>query len=509
MKLNYSKKSRTLSIILAFMLIVSIILFATSCGNDNNNTSNNNQNAVGEEGNYFDDSEVQGRESERILADVPVVDYNGHQFNVLTFGVQGSYEWENFDISVEEENGEPINDAVYTRNRIIEEKYNININQIHMYDGNFGTSLRNAIGAGTNDYDLISPRLVDSAGYIQDGFFLNLFTVPNIDLGKPWWDSQGVAEMSIDNKIFLVLSDILLSDDNATSITIFNKKLAQDYGLEDPYALVRDGKWTIDKLYDMAKATAVDLNGDGQMTSDADQFGYLTWNDAMVTYLHSGGERLISKDENDLPVLTFNNERTYEIVNKVMDLLCDENVTGNVQKPTFSDTTFEDIFSANRATFAWVRLYMVPRLRAMDADFGILPVPKIYENTPDYISTVNVHTACSLAIPVTSDGDDLDRATIIMEALAAEAHYLLPPAYYEVSLRTKHARDEESSEMLDIILSNRAIDVGDVYNFADFGINFYRLAQSNDRNLASFYDRYETRVNTAIDRLIQRFEGLD
>ena len=195
-------------------------------------------------------------------------------------------------------------------------------------------------------------------------------------------------------------------------------------------------------------------------------------------------------------------------MNKAMDLLYDETVTGNVQKPDFSGIDFGDIFSSNRVAFGWCRLYMIPRLRGMDADFGILPIPKIYEaNDTIYYSTVNVHTACALSIPITAQ--DLDRTAIIMEALSAESKYTLVPAYYDVSLKTKHSRDDESSEMLDIILSNRVLDIGDVYNFADFGIEFYRRAIANDRNLASFYEKYEGRVNKELDKLIVKIQGLD
>jgi len=337
---------------------------------------------------------------------------------------------------------------------------------------------------------------------------MNLFNIDYIDLEKPWYDQGGIKEMSIDNKLFIVLSDALLSDDNATCITIFNKQIAKDNGLEDPYSLVRTGKWTVDKLYEMAKATAKDLNGDGKMTPEDDQYGYTCWGDAMITYLHSAGQRLVSKDADDIPFLAFNNPQTYEAMEKVMDLLYDENVTGNVQKPAFSNIDFGDLFSSNRVAFGWCRLYMIPRLRGMDADFGILPIPKIYEAADTvYYSTVNVHTSCALAIPVTAQ--DLDRTAIIMEALAAESRYLLPPAYYDVALRTKHARDDESSEMLDIILNNKVLDIGDVYNFAEFGIEFYRRALSSDRNLVSFYERYEARVEREIDRLIDRIQGLD
>lgn len=499
------------------VILTLCVLFACASNEDSNTTTPTNPTQSNTQGVTNDDPDTPPKavEEERILAEVPVVNYGGHTFKVATFGVQGSYEWENVDIYAEAINGDPINDAVFTRNKVIEEKYNITIEDVHLYDNLFDTSVRNAIHGGTNDYDLVSPRVVSSGGYILDGLFLNLFTAPNLDLTKPWWDSQAIEEISIQNKVFILLSDILLSDDNATTITIFNKKILADNGIDYPYAMAKEGKWTFDKLYEMARDTAVDVDGNGRMTPEIDVFGYLTWSDAMISFLHSGGERLVSKNAEDLPELTFSNERTYEIAGRALEFLCDPNVTGNIQKTAFSAAYgdgaigFEQIFSSNRCAFAWVRLYMVPRLRFMDADFGILPIPKMYEHTEKYISTVNVHTACSLAIPKSVSEEDLNRTTIIMEALAAESSYHLPEAYYEVTLKGKQTRDEESREMLDLILSNRAIDLGDVYNFAGFGHDFYRLALYNDTNVTSFYERYESSVNTEINKLIAQFDRLD
>jgi len=349
---------------------------------------------------------------------------------------------------------------------------------------------------------------------MQQGYFINLLNNPDLehlDLSQPWFDQGANSEMSIDHRLFIVLSDTLLSDNNATCIILFNKDIIRDNQLEDPYQLVREGRWTVSRLHEMARATARDLNGDGMMTPADDLFGFITWSDAMITFLHSGGQRLVTKDENDLPILAFNNPQTFAIMEIAMDLMYDDSVTGNIQKPEFtawSNLAFEDIFSSSRAAFGWVRMGWVPRMRAMEADFGILPIPKIWEaDDLIYYSTVNVHTACALAIPVTST--NLERTSIILEALAAESRYTLRPAYYEISLRTQHARDDESGEMLDIILANRVLDIGDVYNFADFGIEFYRLSLTNNRNLASFYERFETRVNREIERLIDRFADLD
>jgi len=502
--------------IFAAVILVMALVALTACGAENESGRSGD---LPVENNDQANQDAQPGETEqqaeaRILPDLPEADFNSHVFNILTFGVAGSYEWENVDLHSEEETGDTIGDAVFRRNQIVQEKYNFKLNQVHRYDDAYRSALRNEINAGTNEYDLISPRVIDSAGSVQSGYFMNLFSpeIEYLDLEKPWYNKQGIREMSVDNKLFIILSDILLSDNNATCITIFNKQIAQDNGLEDPYNLVREGKWTVDKLYEMAKATARDLNGDGVMEAAVDRFGYLCWGDAMITYLHSAGQRLVSKDEFDLPFLAFNNPQTYAAMDKVMDLLYDENVTGNVQKPAFTNIAFEDVFGSNRAAFGWVRLYMIPMLRGMDADFGILPIPKIYES-PDniYYSTVNVHTACALAIPVTAAGSPeiLDRTSIIMEALAAESKYTLTPAYYEISLRTKHVRDDESSEMLDIILENRVLDIGDVYNFADFGIEFYRRAIANDRNLVSFYEKFESRVVREIEKMIDKIQILE
>ncbi|MCL1859810.1 MAG: hypothetical protein FWF92_11335 [Oscillospiraceae bacterium] len=499
-------KLKLISAVLALFLLLPLVFACGKSKDAEKPSGNDNQNPAQEQ---QADEPNQPAAEEKILPDLPDADYKNHKFNILTFGVTGSYEWEQTDLTATEENeGDIINDAVYKRNRAVEERYNITLNEIHLYDSAFGTSLSKEIKAGTNEYDLISPRVIDSAGYMSSGYFMNLFNVDYLDLEKPWYDQGGIKEMSIDNKLFIVLTDALLSDDNATCITIFNKNIIKDNGLEDPYALVRAGKWTVDKLYEMAKTTVKDLNGDGMITPDADQYGYTCWGDAMITYLHSGGQRLVSKDDDDLPVLAFNNPQTYEIMEKVMDLLYDENVTGNVQKPAFDKIDFGDLFSENRVAFGWCRLYMIPRLRAMETDFGILPIPKIYEAADAvYYSTVNVHTSCALSIPVTTE--DLDRTAIIMEALSAESKYTLVPAYYDVSLKTKHSRDDDSAEMLDIILNNKVIDIGDVYNFAGFGIEFYRLAIANNRNLMSFYDKYESKVIKELDRLIAKIQAMD
>jgi phage regulator Rha-like protein len=85
----------------------------------------------------------------------------------------------------------------------------------------------------------------------------------------------------------------------------------------------------------------------------------------------------------------------------------------------------------------------------------------------------------------------------------------LQPAYYDVALTRKFARDEESEAMLDIIFGNRVYDIGAVYAFGNVFIDLITLADTNNRNVASYYERRQGAMERDIERLIMRFEEMD
>lgn len=57
------------------------------------------------------------------------------------------------------------------------------------------------------------------------------------------------------------------------------------------------------------------------------------------------------------------------------------------------------------------------------------------------------------------------RTSEILEAMAAKRKEIMMPGYYEVSLQSRSARDEESSAMLDIIFASRMYDLGVIYDW--------------------------------------------
>ncbi|MDD4773623.1 MAG: hypothetical protein PHZ09_08455, partial [Eubacteriales bacterium] len=82
--------------------------------------------------------------------------------------------------------------------------------------------------------------------------------------------------------------------------------------------------------------------------------------------------------------------------------------------------------------------------------------------------------------------------------------------YYEVSLRTKFTRDEESLYMLDIIFSNRVFDWGDTIWCPDIrdGI-FDDMFIENNRDLSSKIAALETTVLGLIDKTVTAFTALN
>ena len=107
------------------------------------------------------------------------------------------------------------------------------------------------------------------------------------------------------------------------------------------------------------------------------------------------------------------------------------------------------------------------------------------------------------AVPVTAT--DYSRTSIIVEAMAAEGYKKITPAYYELVLKTKLARDDESAEMLDYIRSGMTTDYGYLNDqlTGQFSLLGANLCDSKDRNFASFYEKYKDGVQIKIDQFIE------
>ena len=91
-------------------------------------------------------------------------------------------------------------------------------------------------------------------------------------------------------------------------------------------------------------------------------------------------------------------------------------------------------------------------------DYGVVPYPKLNTEQKDYYS--RVVDAWLHVVPKTCT--DIDRASVILEALASGSSQYVFPAYYDKVLKYSILRDKESIEMLEIIRAHRVFDLADV-----------------------------------------------
>ena len=417
--------------------------------------------------------------------------------------------WTARDISAEEETGDPINDAVYRRNLALEEKYNFTIEQLlvtHPLD-----SFRHAVAANDDYFDIASILAFTNFGgistFAQEGLLVDLFKVNYLDFEKPWWEQGIIKGTSIGNKLFFASGDFTLINRDATAVMLFNKGLLKDLRLENPYELVRNGQWTISKLYEMAKGAASDLDGDGQMTLSSDRYGFVmsVFAEGPIGLRLGAGVRHAGIGADGIPVLTFGSERDYKVIDAVNDLWQADfsAVTNNFYGASWLTQvdSAEYTFAGNRALFIQTLAQTIEGLRGADIDFGILPMPRLDETQKEWAHALDRTFAQAIGIPNVHSGVALDRIGFMLEAISAESRYTVIPAYYDIQLQGKFVRDEESREMLGIIFNSTVWDPGLVYSW--FGVEAFYLDAPSD------YERERGRIEAAMQATIDGFKAVE
>ena len=174
---------------------------------------------------------------------------------------------------------------------------------------------------------------------------------------------------------------------------------------------------------------------------------------------------------------------------------------------TTSDNSFDctstTMFREGRSLFTDVNITLVINLREMDQSFGVLPWPKL-EEADDYVANVDAGTNLFI-VPITNS--DPDRTSLVLETLAILGRAYTIPAYYDVALKTRDSRDEESAEMLDIIVANRVFDLG-YYNEpmgSSYASHFAELAKNKTTDFTSWHDGKLKGAETARDKILKQY----
>ena len=93
---------------------------------------------------------------------------------------------------------------------------------------------------------------------------------------------------------------------------------------------------------------------------------------------------------------------------------------------------------------------------------------------------------------------------VVAENLAAYSYKTVVPAFYDVALKTKYARDVESSDMIDIIREGATFNFGTVNSIhcANCGHIYRNLVQGSNPNIASYVASNTKIMKKSLERFV-------
>ncbi len=346
-------KSRLIAILLAALLLSSTL----SCGTTETETTAD----AGETA-----ATTEAVTETELTVELPDKTYAGAEVMFLTSENKG-YDWySNYDVYAAEMNGQLINDAVYTRNGQIEERLDVKIAETKRE--NVHNIARESLIAGDDQFHVVMPYINSAISLATEGLLTDLHTIPWMALEKPWWDQRANNNMIIADKLYFSTGDISILDNECTMVMFFNKELVTEYGLESPYDLVKDMRWTVDKVREMAQVVTHDADGNGKLDKE-DVWGMTVASNAPISFYFGAGERIVVSDPEKELVLSIGNSRSYDVFDKIMALCLDEKMI----PADFNDAA--PMFNAGRVLFTTFALVDINELREAEFAFGIRLIP--------------------------------------------------------------------------------------------------------------------------------------
>ena len=468
---------------------------------------------------------VTGAVKDETENDVPTfadMSFNGDQFIILSAQDEAT-DFTDHYIDNEEMTGEPINDAVVTRNQLVEEKYDV---EVIRRSAGVGTA-RTAAQSGTVDFQVVYDwgfRLVPA---VMEGIFYDLHQLDTdyVDLEQSYWAPSSHDDLTIADKLLIFTCDISMNRIGWASFLAFNKKLMDRFNLEYPYTYVNNNTWTYDKYLELVKDAWEDSNGDTLMNEN-DVYG--SNGVGLSDVVASSGWRGYKKNEDGSYALDFQIEKLQQIYNEYSaKFVGDTFTTDDCDWLKIVDQSqFTSQFRAMRFAFFGQDHVMITSftmdetqdLAGMDisSQYGVVPMPKYQANQSEYYHYID---ACAPMFAIMKQADDVFTG-VILEYMNYESQKTLLPAFFEQTIKTKRMSDPEGRDekMLDIIRDSVHYKFGSIYGL--YGI-FDASGQGWDPidkmlgemlsagNFNSVYKKYSNAAQTSLDNFYDTILAMD
>ena len=431
-------------------------------------------------------------------------DFNGRTFTIDYSADQLGAAWPYF---AEQTTGEVLNDAVFNRDRAVEEQYNVKIASFNA-GGDFSKpadTMVQAVIAGDETYQLVMNHMYGGFNAaVAQGAVADFAKMPYIDLDQPWWNQTIKSNLSIDGVLLTEVSDLVYA---YYDVIFFNKEIMKDNGIPFPYAKVKDGTWTWDYVAEVTKNITKDKNGDGKYDVN-DVYGYLVDNNKsiMTRLIHANGMVMAQIGDDGKPTLSgMMSDKMMTVLQKYYKLVWEDNRSfiapfmREAEGPTCT-TMFRD----GQGMFMHTATSKLPILRDAEFEFGIVPLPKYDEKQEDYRSMASSQM---LLLPAVMS--DPEFVGLITEALSYAANKYVVPVIFDIVYENKWLRDEESQEMFRLIRGQLVYDFNWIYGNGNNMAYFVgRTVGAKSEDFASYYASNVGAAQKILDDVVENVRKL-
>lgn len=350
-----------------------------------------------------------------------------------------------------------LNKALYNREVKVEEYLGVDITYEHVPTIlDYYEPISTAVATNDDLYQILLSHCIQSnATMITDGLLTDMNNL-DIDFTGEWFNQRANEALEVDGKQFFCINDYMLPDPN---VIIFNSSMVEKHHLEDPYQLVRDGKWTIDKMIEMVTGSGITADNGDSIWDNKDTYAFATpdnWYHG--SFLYSTDLDIITKNDDGEFEIVFGDEKSYDVMEKLEVLLLGPDTYTFPFQGVFPDAPeYEQAITIdrNRSLFSILNFSAFWSIRDVETEFGILPFPKYDEAQEDYLS---LDWSGLMSVPFSVSEDSYEMVGDVIELLAYHSEEEVIPTYIEDTLGKKFARDDTWSEMLEIVFDGIVFD---------------------------------------------------
>ena len=352
--------------------------------------------------------------------------------------------------------GDMIDDLVVKRNGMIEEKFNVRLNQVQIGGSDFFETLRAEKQSGLTGCDLVIAPADMLDRFITYSMYTNVNTL-GISFDKPYYNREAMNAMTTGVITYAVAGSLTDSPENSYCV-FYNRSLVSDNGIDDPVAKAVAGEWT----WDIANSQSQAVTSSGAKSRIA--YGLassLGEADFIKMMWASGGVGFFDNNPPLNPRLSLESEVASPIIRTITRTRTSNSYYSQSAKQSQSA---RDAFMAGRTLFYISRVSEYTALKSAGFAVGIAPLPKFSAQQSGYHSYVD-NTFQVTYVPVNCP-DKAVSGTVI-EALYASSCDMLNSAYLRLYMHL-YLNSNDEALALDRVFRNQYYDIGyvmgDVYN---------------------------------------------